>query len=135
MNKARPQTGFMLIEVMISVLIFALGVLALVGLQAAMTRAQTDAKVRADASNLAGELVGMMWADASNLAGYNNSACASTPQCAGWKAKVILTLPDAKPDVSADVTTGVVKIKLMWTPPSGTPHQYLTATTVNANPP
>jgi type IV pilus assembly protein PilV len=134
MNKPRPQSGFVLIEVMISVLIFAVGVLALVGLQASMTHAQTEAKVRADATNLASELVGMMWSDASNLTGYADGSCASTPQCAGWKNKVLLTLPSASTAVTADTVTGRVTITLMWTLPSGTQRKYVTATTVTANP-
>jgi type IV pilus assembly protein PilV len=125
----------MLIEVMVSVLIFAVGVLALVSLQAAMTHAQTEAKVRADAANLASEVVGMMWADANNLAGYATASCASTPQCAGWKNKVLVTLPQGSVQITTDAATGRVAITLGWTLPNGDPHTYSTATTVTLNPP
>jgi len=130
MNRPRLQAGFMLIEVMISVLIFAVGVLALVSLQAAMTKAQTEAKVRSDAANLANELLGMMWSDSSNLAGYSDGSCASTSQCAGWQKKVTLMLPSAVTQVTTNAATGYVTITLKWTLPGGTQHQYLMATVV-----
>lgn len=128
-----PQTGFMLIEVLVSVLIFSVGVLSLVGLQAAMTRAQTEAKVRADAANLATELVGMMWADAANLEGYQDAACPSTPQCAAWMNKAALMLPGLSSQVTASAATGQVAITLQWTLPGGEAHRYSTATVVNIN--
>lgn len=131
MNSPRTQSGFMLIEVMISVLIFAVGVLALVSLQSAMTKAQTEAKVRSDAANLASELVGMIWSDSGNLAGYSSASCASTPQCAGWLNKVKLMLPSQVTNVTTNATTGKVTISLAWTLPGGTQHQYVTATMVN----
>ena len=123
----QPQAGFMLIEVLISVLIFSVGVLALVGLQVSMTHAQTEAKVRADAAYLASELVALMWSDAANLAGYGSS-CNS--QCTVWKAKVGRTLPSSTTTVTTDVTTGNVSITLTWKLPSGSQHQYVTQTTV-----
>jgi type IV pilus assembly protein PilV len=129
------QTGFVLIEVMISVVIFAIGVIALVGLQFAMTRAQTESKVRADAANLAGELIGIIWADSANLAGYNGTGCASTPQCANWTSKVALTLPSGTPTISANATSGLVSLTLRWTPPGSSTHTYETSTLVVRNPP
>ena len=54
----RPARGFALIEALIALLIFSLAVLGLVGLQAAMTRASTGAKYRAEATYLATDLIG-----------------------------------------------------------------------------
>ncbi|MDO9005179.1 MAG: pilus assembly protein PilV [Aquabacterium sp.] len=136
MKKAQAQTGFMLIEVMISVLIFSVGVIALVGLQAAMTRAQSESKVRADAANLAAELLGMIWADAANIASYATASCASAPQCAGWRNKVSLVLPSSGDStVTVVPATGRVDVILTWTMPGGTPHQYTTSTIITTNPP
>lgn len=131
--KPRTQAGFVLIEVLISVLIFAVGVLALVGLQISMTRAQTDSKVRADAANLASELIGMVWSDSKNLDNYNTAACAG--QCADWKSKVLITLPQSSVALNTVSATGQVTVTLNWTSPNGDPHKYTTATTVIRNPP
>jgi type IV pilus assembly protein PilV len=63
--KARPslprQSGFMLIEVLVAILIFAFGVLSVVGLQASAIKQSSGAKYRTDASMLANDLIGRMW--------------------------------------------------------------------------
>ena len=51
----------MLIEVLIAVLIFSMGILGIVGLQASAVKASTDAKYRSEAGLLANELIGRMW--------------------------------------------------------------------------
>jgi type IV pilus assembly protein PilV len=58
---SRPQRGVMLLEVLIALLIFALGVLGLVGLQARAARDSSQTKYRADATLLANDLLGQMW--------------------------------------------------------------------------
>jgi type IV pilus assembly protein PilV len=63
------QRGLSLLEGLISILIFSFGILGLVGLQGASIRNSVDAKYRADASYLANQIIGQMWADrdATNL--------------------------------------------------------------------
>ena len=48
---------------MIAILIFSMGVLAIVGLQAAMIKNTADSKYRAEASYIAQKRIGQMWAD------------------------------------------------------------------------
>lgn len=60
----------MLLEALIAVLIFSVGVLAIVGLQAVMIRNTSEAKFRSDASHIAQQRIGAMWADPTNLAAY-----------------------------------------------------------------
>lgn len=123
--------GVVLIEVMVAMLIFMFGVLGLVGLQASVTRAQTDSKVRADASYLASEMVGRLWSDASNVAKYDSSKCASTTQCKEWQDKVAASLPNGTGSVSVDTGNGVdVTINVSWTGPDGQLHKYATNTTI-----
>lgn len=126
----RADGGFMLIEVMISVIIFSVGVLALVGLQASMTRAQTEAKVRADAAYLAQELIGLMWADIANAARYDDTGCAGYTRCAVWRAKVSALLPGGAAAVTWDATTRNVAITVSWQLPGGDAHRYQTWTNV-----
>ncbi|HVZ46841.1 MAG TPA: pilus assembly protein PilV [Ramlibacter sp.] len=105
-----------LIEALVGMLIFMVGVLGLVGLQAAMTRAQTTAKMRGEAMLLANELVGMIWADKSNLAQYSNTggatACSANARCNDWVQKVAATLPSG----AGTVTTngGTVTVSVSW---------------------
>jgi len=64
------QQGVVLLESLIAILIFSMGVLAVVGLQAAMIKNTSDSKYRAEASFIAQQRLGMMWADPINLADY-----------------------------------------------------------------
>jgi type IV pilus assembly protein PilV len=77
MRQAVPiqqQSGVALLEALISILIFSLGILALVGLQSMMIRTSIDAKYRADAATLANQIVGAMWAaDRTNATSFKNN--------------------------------------------------------------
>lgn len=61
------QQGVVLLESLIAILIFSLGVLGIVGLQAAMIKNTTDAKFRSEASYIAQQKIGQMWADPLTL--------------------------------------------------------------------
>jgi type IV pilus assembly protein PilV len=100
-RQPRPnQDGALLIEVLIAILIFSMGILALLGLQAASISNTTSAKFRSDASYLVGQIMSDMWASGTlaNLAGY---ACNPCTDAAGgntatqqWAANVQQTLPN-----------------------------------------
>jgi len=64
------QQGVVLLESMIAILIFSMGVLAIVGLQAAMIKNTADSKYRSEASYIAQTRIGQMWADPANAANY-----------------------------------------------------------------
>ena len=53
--------GFVLIEALIAILIFSIGVLGIVGLQATAVQQSSDARYRAQAAELAQQLLGQMW--------------------------------------------------------------------------
>ena len=63
----KGQQGVVLLESLIAILIFSLGILALVGLQAAMIANTSDARYRAEANYIAQQRLGEMWADPNNL--------------------------------------------------------------------
>lgn len=65
---ARRQSGVMLIEAMLAILIFSIGVLGIIGLQATANKASVQAKYRSEASLLANEIIGRMWASDRRLA-------------------------------------------------------------------
>lgn len=54
------QSGVMLIEALVGVLIFSIGILALIGLQAVAIREVTEAKFRSDASLIADQVAGQL---------------------------------------------------------------------------
>lgn len=136
----RPSGGFALIEILVSLLLFAIGILGLVGLQATMTQTQTDSKVRADAANLVDELATLMWSElrntapmTTNLAAYTTSGCAGNTSCSAWLTKVGQALPSGTLDDLSyndvadtnDVNHGSVSVTLKWSMPNGGDHKYV----------
>lgn len=81
MNKKVPlasqasQQGVVLLEALIAILIFSMGILAIVGLQAAMIKNTSDSKYRSDASFIAQQKIGEIWADPdpANYASHTES--------------------------------------------------------------
>jgi type IV pilus assembly protein PilV len=61
------QSGVALIEAMVAILLFSIGVLAVAGLQASMLKHTGDAKYRADASYIAQQRIGVLWSDLNNI--------------------------------------------------------------------
>ncbi|MEJ5153092.1 type IV pilus modification protein PilV [Comamonas sp. MYb396] len=55
------QRGVLLLEALIAILIFSLGILGVVGLQAASIKQATAAEDRAKAASLANDLISRMW--------------------------------------------------------------------------
>ena len=66
--------GASLLEALIALLIFSVGLLGLLGLQANALGASRDAQYRAEAAVLAHEIIGTMWTDRANLADYAHYA-------------------------------------------------------------
>lgn len=133
----RQVRGIALIETMVGILIFTTGILGVIGLQAAMTRAQGSAQYRSDAAVLAGELIGAMWSDSANassatLLNYestSSTACTHAP-CAQWLAKVASTLPLGAATIAVTSATGQVVVTVSWTLPSDGEHRYVTTTAI-----
>ena len=59
--KIRSQLGIALVEAMVAVVIFAIGILGIVAMQARSTQMMTDSLFRAQAAQLATELLSEMW--------------------------------------------------------------------------
>src|SRR4051812_36767911 len=95
MKPRAHQSGVMLLEVLVGILIFSVGIVAMLGMQATAMRATVDAKYRTEASFLANEIIGEMWVDRTNLANYQTpSSCPGGKPCA-WMTRVQTLLPNA----------------------------------------
>jgi type IV pilus assembly protein PilV len=68
-SKARParQSGSMLLEALIAILVFSLGILTVIGIQAASIKLAADAQLRTKAALLANQLIGEMWASGDKI--------------------------------------------------------------------
>ncbi len=129
--RRRSNAGFLLLEVLVALLIFAFGVLGVVGLQASMTKAQTSAKFRGEAAYLAQELIGSMWGDIPNLDKYVQAGgkCTDYAKCKALEQKIGSTLP-AGSLLIEQPSPGLFTITIGWTPPAETTHIYVTSTAI-----
>lgn len=145
MSLRKVQNGVMLLEALIAILIFSLGILGLVGMQASAVRASRDAQFRSEAGLLANELIGEMRTDnrdgaalVSNFA--SAQTCPTTPSPTDtpfcqWINRVATVLPGvgANPP-TVTVTPGVngpprtastVTVTVRWMAPNETTaHSY-----------
>lgn len=88
----RGQSGVALLEALVGILIFSIGILALMGLQAQSIRNTVEAKYRNEAAYLANQIIGQMWVDRANLAAYDTGGGAN-PNMENWRTRVAATLP------------------------------------------
>ena len=80
MNK-RKQQGVMLIEALIAILIFSLGILGMVAMGSVAIAAQSDSQYRTEAANYANEIVSEM-AIQAQVAAYNQASNSFAPDAA-----------------------------------------------------
>ena len=107
----RQQSGVMLLEALIAILVFSIGILGIVGMQASTIKASRDAKFRADAGLLANELIGQMWVGARDGTNLQNNFQTNGAIYAPWAARVAAALPGVTATVNqptVDVVPGVV---------------------------
>lgn len=107
------QQGAALLESLIAVLIFSMGILALAGLQGVMIKNTSDAKYRAEATFIAQQRLGLMWVGTS-LADY---------------AEVDTDISTLLPSGTRSVTVSperVITVTVTWRVPGEAAHSYST---------
>jgi type IV pilus assembly protein PilV len=125
---ARRQEGVMLIEAMIGILIFSIGILALIGMQATAVKNTTDARYRSEASFLGNSIVAQIWLDRANIDSYKDSNPSAYGPRDAWRTQVETALPGvnlagAQRVPSIDVDTGNgnrVTVIIYWLQPGET---------------
>lgn len=150
MNAMRRQQGFFLLEALVAILIFSLGVLGMIAMGGAAIAGQSDAQVRTEAAALAAELAGQIALNvdrtgetqlAASLPRFEHQgtiaagsyctftgAASADPIILAWQAKVVGAggLPGAAAafqSVHVDTTaTGYnsVQISMCWQAPNDT---------------
>jgi type IV pilus assembly protein PilV len=125
---ARQQSGMMLIESLLALLIFSLGILALVGLQGMAIKQSTDARYRTEAALLANDIIGQMWvSDRTTALLEANFESPGGAQYTAWATRVGTILPGALPpsvDVfnnlanPLDQNNGRVTVTVNWRAPN-----------------
>jgi type IV pilus assembly protein PilV len=144
----REQAGVAILEALIAILIFSIGVLGIVGLQARSVQGLGEAGFRSQAVQLADELIAEMWTSDPGIRrayyqaggnGYNAWASKVTtgtrrlPGATAHMPTVVVTstrtpIGDLLP--GTDFFTSDVTITILWVPPGAPagspPNQYVT---------
>lgn len=140
------QGGAALLEALIAILVFSIGILAAVGMQAVAIKNVTESKYRTEAAFLANKLFAQMWTDATNVSSYAYPGSGAVPaRLAPWVADVntmpsAATLPPIVTVTNATAQGGTVIVQVRWQLPeektkSLPPHNYTAIAAVYANAP
>ena len=141
-NTPIRQTGSYLLEALIAILIFAFGVLGLVGLLGSSVRVTNDARYRAEASNLANAMLAEMWT--MDVARMDADFGAGGAKLAAWQAKAESLLPSAAahpvtvdlPKSGRSPQSRTVTVTVFWQLPGESElHQHLMTAEIGKNPP
>ena len=117
---SRIQRGSALVEVMVSVLLFSVGIIGLVRMLGTAVKDTGDVEYRAAAATLADETIGRMWVDRGNLAAH---AVVDDP---------VAALPGGTRTVA--VNGNVVTVTVSWQPPGeARTRNHVTVATLASN--
>jgi type IV pilus assembly protein PilV len=138
MKAARSiQQGAVVLEALISILIFSIGILAIVGLQAASIKNVAASKYRTDASLLANQVIGQMWVgDKSNAALTANFNSPSGASYVAWASTVAQNLPGVSgvpanaPTIAIDANNNATVTVFWQAPDEAAAHNYTTIAVV-----
>jgi type IV pilus assembly protein PilV len=151
------QQGSVLLEALIAFLIFSIGILGVIGLQATTINNTLDARYRTDAAFLANQIIAQIWADsrssfdpATGLARYDIqgtyacNACTSTngnTNTRAWVAQIqsgfLPGVTDTTNQPSIAISGAQVTVTMNWQSPQNQSvrHNYVTRTEIQFNQP
>jgi type IV pilus assembly protein PilV len=126
-NAASSQAGFTLIEVLVVLLLFSVGLLGLVGLQAKAMQISTGGEDSTRAAMLANEMASAMW--------VANSVTNGAATVTAWNTRVADTAAGGLPNGVGTVTLAncVATITVTWhapQEPASARHQYVSQVTI-----
>jgi len=119
-SRVSVQRGVVLVEAMVAILLFSIGVLAVAGLQTTMLKNSSDAKYRIEANYKAQQMIGLMWATPAATYGGLYNTTINVPE-----------LPGGTLTVSQNVVGGPYQIQVVWQlPGEDQQHQFVTFATI-----
>src|SRR5512134_3076191 len=107
MKSSAGQRGATLLEALIGILIFSVGILALVGMQALAIKHMSDAKYRSDAAFFANQIIGQMWVNRGSLGSYAYAGSGTPPAAIdNW----VTSIQNALPGVNSPATLPIIEV-------------------------
>lgn len=139
-SRRSKQDGGFLLESLIAILLFSIGILGMVGLLGASTRATNDARYRSEAAYIANGMAADMWS--LSAAQLDTEFGTGGTKLAAWQTKAASLLPSAdtnpptvdlsQPGLSLQSRTVVVTV--FWQLPGSTElHSYLLTAQIGKN--
>ena len=119
MRAPRRVAGSAMVEVLVAVLLFAIGIVALVRLLGTAVKDTGETEYRSQAVTLADEQIGRMWVDRANLAAYEEDDAALADLPAGTR--------------TVEVDGDVVTVTIGWQAPGGAPRTHVVSATLASN--
>lgn len=113
------QNGFYILEALVAILIFAIGILGIMQIQKFSIQAISDSQYRINALYLSDSLIGDMWVDQSNIPQYISG---SSPNYQTWLQEVDSILPNANQYPPTITLTNInnsqqINITIYWKDP------------------
>jgi type IV pilus assembly protein PilV len=139
-SRRSKQGGGFLLEALIAILLFSIGILGMVGLLGASTRATNDARYRSEAAYIANGMAADMWS--LSAAQLDTEFGTGGTKLTAWKTKAASLLPSAdtnpptvdltQPGLSLQSRTVVVTV--FWQLPGSTElHSYMLTAQIGKN--
>jgi len=130
MLKHHRSRGVALVEVLVSVLLLAVGILGVIGLQGTLVQAATDNRNRATATLLASEVINRLWVSSatSDFSAYSGPLPSTNPAA----ARIMSSLPNGTATL-AGAADGSVTVAITWQMPNATTPSTVTQSAVVMN--
>lgn len=113
------QHGALMLEMLIAILVLAIGLIGTLALQVRATAAVSDSAVRAEAAFAGERLLALMNNDQANLDEYAVAAgAAPSARLAGWHAQTMAAIPNARIAITvtpvAGTTRNDIALQISW---------------------